>query len=246
MPERNSSLSSDIVDRSQGRQAPVIDVDAYLRPLWIVPWPYRRPGRPLTGLGDPGCSSSSRERVSIDSAEPVGGWSAVVPVLVVTGPVGVGKSAVLHAADAILVTSGGRHATVELEDIARVWPHPRTERGGAAVVYRNLAAVWSNFAEAGAERLLLAHLIEKRSDIAPIKDAIAGATITVVRLHASLPVLEERIRRREADPDGELSAARWWFTHLEKAEIGDHVVHTDDRSARNVASEVLNVAGWLT
>jgi hypothetical protein len=49
-------------------------------------------------------------------------WNAsfdVVPVLLVTGPIGVGKSAVLHEADALLIEAGSDHATVELEEIAR-------------------------------------------------------------------------------------------------------------------------------
>jgi hypothetical protein len=42
----------------------------------------------------------------------------LVPVLLVTGPIGVGKTAVLHEADALLVAAGAGHATVELEEIA--------------------------------------------------------------------------------------------------------------------------------
>jgi hypothetical protein len=42
----------------------------------------------------------------------------LLPVLLVTGPIGVGKTAVLHEADALLVAAGAGHATVELEEIA--------------------------------------------------------------------------------------------------------------------------------
>jgi type II secretory ATPase GspE/PulE/Tfp pilus assembly ATPase PilB-like protein len=48
-----------------------------------------------------------------------GRHSTVTPVLLVTGPVGVGKSAVLHAADELLIEAQILHATVELEEIAR-------------------------------------------------------------------------------------------------------------------------------
>jgi adenylate kinase len=47
-----------------------------------------------------------------------------VPVVVVTGPVGVGKSTVVHEADRVLIESGSRHATVEMEEIARYCPPP--------------------------------------------------------------------------------------------------------------------------
>src|SRR5260370_6311821 len=64
-----------------------------------------------------------------------------------------------------------------------------------------------------AERLVLADLIENRSEVGHIQDAIAGTAITVVRLHAALRVLKERIRRREPDPNGELSPAPSRFPH---------------------------------
>jgi dephospho-CoA kinase len=48
----------------------------------------------------------------------------VVPVLFVTGPIGVGKTAVLHEADSLLIEADVRHATVELEEIARCWTEP--------------------------------------------------------------------------------------------------------------------------
>jgi len=118
-------------------------------------------------------------------------------VAVVTGPVGVGKSTVLQAADALLVEAGVRHATVELEDIARFWPPRPGERGNADIAYRNLASVWANYCAAGADRLLLGLLLEQRSDLVPVYEAIPGAEITVVRLHAPLPLIEERLRLRE-------------------------------------------------
>jgi predicted kinase len=171
----------------------------------------------------------------------------VIRVLVVTGPVGVGKSAVLHEADALLISAGVRHATVELEEIARFWPGTASNQYSQPLVYRNLASLWSNFAADGAERLLLAALVEHGSDLARVSAALPQSAITVVRLHAPLPVLEERIRRREPDPDpeGELSAARWWFYHLDHSRPEDHLVLTSDRPVRQVAAEVLRVAGWL-
>jgi hypothetical protein len=65
-------------------------------------------------------------------------------------------------------------------------------------VYKSLTAVWSNFAAAGDDRLLLSGLVEHRSDVEPVVDAVPGAVVTIARLHAPLAVLEQRIRSREA------------------------------------------------
>jgi hypothetical protein len=171
-------------------------------------------------------------------------FSTVVPVLFVTGPIGVGKTAVLHEADALLIEAGAGHATVELEEIARCWPDTM-DRSRASLVYQNLAELWSNFAAIGASRLLLAGLLEQRSELSLLSKAVPGAVVTVVRLRAPLTVLEQRIRVREpGSPEGEIDGARWWAEHLDKARLEDHLVETEDRPISKIAREVLRLAGW--
>lgn len=170
----------------------------------------------------------------------------MVPVLLVTGPIGVGKTVVLHEADALLIEAGVRHATVELEEIARCWPDA-IEGSRKAFVYRNLAALWPSFVAVGATRLLVSDLVEQRSDLRLVSEAIPGAAVTVVRLHASLSALEQRIRRREpASPDGDLAGARWWAQHFDEVRVEDHLVETEERPVDEIAREVLRRAGWLS
>lgn len=166
-------------------------------------------------------------------------------MVVVTGPIGVGKTAVLHEADSLLIEADARHATVELEEIARCWTEASTI-SRPSFVDGNLAALWSNFAAVGATRLLLAGLVEQRIEVERISGAVPGAVVTVARLHAPLAVVERRIRLREpASPDGEVDGARWWTRHYEHEHPEDYVVETDQRPVREVAREVLRLAGWL-
>lgn len=124
----------------------------------------------------------------------------VIPVAVVTGPVGVGKSTVLREADSLLVAAGIPHATVEFEDLARYWGRgPGEQRTRPDVAYQNLAAVWANYRAAGADRLLLSFLMERLGDLDPVHAVIADARITVVRLQAPLAVIEERLRFARVD-----------------------------------------------
>ena len=170
----------------------------------------------------------------------------MIPVAVVTGPVGVGKSTVLKEADVLLVSAGVAHATIELEDVARFWgPSPGEGSTRPDVAYRNLASLWANYSAAGADRLLLSSLMERRSDLDPVRAAIPNASITVVQLYAPLSVIEERVRSRERTPEQELSAARWWVSRLEGSTFADHLVDTSDRPPREVAAEVLRALGWL-
>jgi hypothetical protein len=169
----------------------------------------------------------------------------VIPVAVVTGPGGVGKSTVLHEADQLLHDAGVRHATVELEEIARFWPRRTDEHAHPHIGYRNLASVWANYHSSGADRMLLGLLLERRSELLPLYDAIPGAEVRVVRLHAPLLVIERRLRMREPYPEPELSAARWWSVRVERSAVADHVVDNSRRPPRDVAAEMLRLLGWL-
>jgi chloramphenicol 3-O-phosphotransferase len=153
---------------------------------------------------------------------------------------------VLHEADALLIEAGVRHATVELEEIVRSWPDA-VEGSRKSFAYRNLAALWPSFVAVGASRLLVSDLVEQRSDLRLVSEAILGAAVTVVRLHASLSALELRIRRREpASPDGDLAGARWWARHFDEVRVEDRLVETEDRPVDEIAREVLRRAGWLS
>ncbi len=76
------------------------------------------------------------------------------------------------------------------------------------VSHRNLACMWANFRQAGADRLILARGLHDRSPLQRVTEAGPGAQITVVRLQVPLAVLHERIRSPEAaDPSWYLDAA---------------------------------------
>jgi len=80
-----------------------------------------------------------------------------------------------------------------------------------------------------------------------VPEAVPGAAVTVVRLHAPLSVLEQRIRLGEpSTPETEIEGARWWAEHLENARLEDHLVETHDRPVGEIAREVLRLASWLT
>jgi hypothetical protein len=173
--------------------------------------------------------------------------AAVTRVLLVTGPVGVGKTAVLLEADALLTEARVPHAAVVLEELTRSWPAPADDEWNERVAYRNLACVWSNFAAAGAERLLLERVLEQRSQLREFQAAIPGAEVTVVRLRAPLALIEQRVHVRHAHAASEwhLGAARWLTPRMDAWAVEDHLVDNGDRPVHEVALNVLRLASWL-
>jgi len=170
-----------------------------------------------------------------------------VPVLLVTGVVGVGKTTVTAEASGLLRQAGVPHAIVDLAVIGRCWPPPPDDQWNEDLIHRNLACMWANFQQAGAGRLLLCRVLEARSLLTRIIEAVPGAEITVVRLRAPLETVRARIRAREAgrDPQWYLDVAEYLAPRLEDAHLEDHVVDNHARGHAETAAEVLRVAGWL-
>jgi AAA domain len=172
--------------------------------------------------------------------------TASVPVLLITGPVGVGKSTVAAEAARLLREANVPHALVDLAWIEQCWPVPADDPWNERLTHRNLACMWANFRQAGADRLLLVRVLEARSLLRYVVEAVPGAEVTVVRLRAPLAVLRARIRSREAsDPSWFLGAATHTAEVLERAGVEDHLVDNEDRPVAAVAEEVLRRVGWL-
>ena len=74
--------------------------------------------------------------------------TAPVPVLVITGPVGVGKSTIAAEAAWLLRQADVPHALVDLDRIEQCWPVPTDDPGNERVSHRNLACMWANFRQA--------------------------------------------------------------------------------------------------
>jgi DNA polymerase III delta prime subunit len=170
-----------------------------------------------------------------------------VPVLLFTGPVGVGKTTVAAEASGLLSDRGIRHALVDLAHIGLRFPAPADDPWNEQLVHANLASMWSNFERTGAQRLILSRVLETRALLARIETAVPGAVVSVVRLRAPLDVLHARILARESgrNPRWYLDAASSLATTMEHERVEDHVVDNVDRPAAEVAAEALGLVGWL-
>ena len=87
-----------------------------------------------------------------------------VPVIILTGAMGVGKTSVLWEAHDVLSTAKVPHAAIDYDFLSIYYP-PQRDGHTDDLAIENLAASWSNFAKAGAGRLLIACLIEDGRDL---------------------------------------------------------------------------------
>ena len=166
-------------------------------------------------------------------------------VIVITGSMGSGKTAVLDEASDLLALRGIAHAAVDLDGLGIA--HFPADVRDENVIYRNLRCVWENFAALGVKRLLVARAIEHRDELERIRAAVSAKNLTICRLNASLKTMWERVGRRDSGTLRERYVARVAELNalLDRAHVEDFSVANENRSIADVAQEMLIRSGWL-
>ncbi|MCO8275987.1 adenylyl-sulfate kinase [Actinoplanes sp. TRM 88003] len=166
--------------------------------------------------------------------------------LLVTGTVGSGKTSAAEAAGDLLTAREIPNAVIDVDWLRRCWPSPPGDRFNGALTLRNLRAVTRNFVDAGAERIVLAGVIESKAERQAYEEAL-GLPLAVCRLRVALPVVRTRLHRRhEGDPSGlawHLDRSGELERILAAAAVEDRLVDVTDETIPQVAQLVLR--GWM-
>ena len=167
--------------------------------------------------------------------------------LVISGTVGVGKTAVLEAIATLLERRGLPCAFIDLDWLGQALPAPDDDPYNNRLILENLAAVWPNYQRRGLRRLVAARVVEDPADRERFSKALGGAEVTICHLTASESERRRRLEARELDPQW-----RDWFlrrtaelaTSLEAGRVYDFTVENDDRTPTESAELVANLVGW--
>lgn len=170
-----------------------------------------------------------------------------VPTIIVTGPVGVGKSTVAEAMGYQLIAAKVPHANVDFDQLTASTRAADDDAWGTKLGLSNLAAIWKNYQLAGARRLIIARVVESRAELDGYRHAVPGADIVLVRLRARPETLQARVRQRGPwrDMQWHLARAVELAVQMDAQPIEDVLIETDDRDVQTVARDVLHKAGWL-
>jgi hypothetical protein len=166
-------------------------------------------------------------------------------LLVITGTMGSGKSAVLGEASDLLSGRSIHHAAFDLDAVGLACLPADVDRGDW--MYRNLRLLCENSASTGISRVLLARAVESRTELALCQTSVAAKTTVVCRLAASLEVAQHRIKLRETGIWQAQYVARVAKLDaiLNQAGLEDFTVRSENRSVTDTANEMLVRAGWL-
>lgn len=167
-----------------------------------------------------------------------------IKVLVINGSVGAGKSSVAAIISEKFNKQGVLHAVIDMDYLRYAFPRPKDDPFHRNLGQKNLAAVAGNYLEADIKNFIIPNVIENQQDIEDINVAIPGSKVLVVRLNAKPETLQERLRARES---GE--TLKWYLNRaaelseqLERSNLEDMVIDTDNKSIEQLADEI--VAEW--
>jgi len=167
-------------------------------------------------------------------------------LLIITGTMGAGKTAVLGEASDILAQRQIVHAAIDLDALGLA--HLPSAARSDGVMYDNLRSICRNYAALGVQRFLLARAIEDDAQLRLCRDIILAANTAVCRLTASIDAMKRRVQMRDLGISQREFVARVAKLNviLDRAQLEDFAVTNEDRSLTEVAIEVLVQAGWIS
>ena len=170
-----------------------------------------------------------------------------VPILLLCGPIAVGKSTVGYEVFT-RVRAEAKAAYVDLAQIGFCRPAPADDPYHHRLRAANLAAMWPAFRDAGARCLIVSGRVNDPAALDAYAGAFPAANLTACRLDASRDTLTERILRRgrgegptipgddlKGRPAAELYRVAEQPQH---STLGDWPVGTDGRSVEDIAEQI--------
>jgi hypothetical protein len=169
-----------------------------------------------------------------------------IRVLLLTGSVGSGKTAIASEICDALAELEIPNAAIDLD--ALTWQWPASSPWNNDLMFDSLAALWAIHRKNGTAHLTLARVLEDRAEVDRYRAAVPGADITICRLTAPEYLRIERLVNRMppgTPRDWHVARTTELESLLEGVALEDFVVDNDSRPVRAVAVEVLERAGWL-
>jgi hypothetical protein len=171
--------------------------------------------------------------------------AATESLLIITGTMGAGKTAILGEASDILARRRMAHAAIDLDAIGLAYLPSAASSN--AVMYRNLQCVRENYASLGVRRFLLARAMQDRAEFELCRDVVSAKHMVVCRLTASIETMQHRVKIRESGVSQRQYIARVAKLNviLDRARLEDLTITNENRSLSEVAHEMLVKAGWI-
>jgi adenylylsulfate kinase len=183
-----------------------------------------------------------------DGSEEVFMTVTSCPVIVITGPVGAGKSTVGDALSDLLKEREIAHGVIDVDYLRWCSPAPPNDPFHYQLGLRNLASVGAAYRDAGATCLVVIDVVEHRRQIADYEEAIPGGSVTIVRLRVPMTTIERRLRGRNSGASlaWHLARAPELERIFDENQIEDLAIDCGDRTPAEIAVEIADRMGLRT
>jgi adenylylsulfate kinase-like enzyme len=166
-------------------------------------------------------------------------------LVVITGPPGVGKSTTAVALSDLLAQREIAHALIDMDHLRWNIPAPEGDPRNVQLGLKHLGWLVGSYREARATLLIVVDVVPTENPHGMFESVIPDSTASIVRLRLPLDVIHKRITRRE--PEGQHD---WYMDKAElvagaydEFQVGDIVVDCDDRTADDIAREIVERLG---
>jgi len=168
-------------------------------------------------------------------------------ILLVSGPVGVGKTSVGNEIAEILERNQIPHTYVDFDQLRCTYPRPKDDPWGNRLGLENLDSIWRNCSQSGALNLVISYVVEDKSFIERLLKIIPGADVSTIQLSADTATLEARLKGREIGSGLEwhLNRASELLSSLKAASTpSDYRISTEGRDVVDIAEEIVSKIDW--
>jgi hypothetical protein len=165
-------------------------------------------------------------------------------MLILSGSMGAGKTAVMGEVSDLLLARGIQHAAIDLDMVQTpLLPDDQSNQ----VALKNAAALFQNCHDASIDRFIVACAIENRKQLDDLTSAAGATNVIVCRLTATHQTMADRLRVREPGLRQQefIERARELDAALGRARLENFAVANDAPSITEVATEILTKANWF-
>ena len=118
-------------------------------------------------------------------------------ILIITGPVGAGKTSAAEAVFDLLSANKTPCAVIDFDWLTSAYPSPTDDRFNFRLGIKNLSSIIPNYLSLGIKLFIIPTVVESKDEIEIFKGLIDGTDIFVIRLTAEPATLHKRLDKRE-------------------------------------------------
>lgn len=167
--------------------------------------------------------------------------------LIITGPVGSGKTTVMAALTELLEKHNQPSAGIDMDNLRWFFPKQPGDPFGGFVGRQHLAFIAANYRALGIPVLAIADVIENEEGRQQMVETLPDYEVQVIRLRVPMELIEKRLRVREKDEH-----LHWYLERAPELErimdtrnVGDVVIDVGARPASEVAAEIARRFGLI-